>query len=106
MRPPNNPILSQVLAHQLSSLESLSPTVVLVLVCVVSSALSQVIITSIIVIIIIVIITSIIIIIIIILPQVASNSTIVTIMVPVVFAVSESLHTNPLYLALGKIDNP
>ena len=33
--------------------------------------------------------------------QVASNSTIVTIMVPVVFAVSETLQTNPLYLALG-----
>ena len=33
--------------------------------------------------------------------QVASNSTIVTIMVPVVFAVSETLATNPLYLSLG-----
>ena len=34
--------------------------------------------------------------------QVASNSTIVTIMVPVVFVLSETLGTNPLYLALGK----
>lgn len=69
----NESCLSQVLSLQLAGLKSLDPSMVLFIVCIISSALSQV----------------------------ASNSTIVTIMVPVVFVLSETLGTNPLYLALG-----
>ena len=80
-----------MLAIKLSALASLSPFLVLVIVCVISSALSQVDILLINLFYVIYVHKL----------QVASNSTIVTIMVPVVFAVSETIGTNPLYLALG-----
>ena len=82
-----------MLAIKLSALASLSPFLVLVIVCVISSALSQVDILLINLFYVIYVHKL----------QVASNSTIVTIMVPVVFAVSETIGTNPLYLALGNV---